>query len=39
MIKTLDAPGWNQEILSLSDKKHSKGNIKSVIDAKIPLIM
>ena len=31
MIEVLDAPGWNWEILSLSDKKHSKGNIKSVI--------
>ena len=39
IIKISDAPGWNQEILSLSDKKQSKGNLKSVIDRKIPLIM
>ena len=34
MIKMLDAVSWNLEILSLSDKKYSKGNIKSVIDGK-----
>ena len=39
MIEMLDALGWNWEVLSLSDKKHSKGNIKSVIDGKLPLIM
>ena len=25
MVETLDAPGWNWEILSLSHKKHPKG--------------
>ena len=39
MIEMLGVPGWNWEILSLSDKKHSRGNIKSAIEGKIPLIM
>ena len=39
MIEISDAPGWNWEILSLSDKSHSKENIRSVIYGKIPLIL